>query len=77
MKTNILAPSDGGRKKCKFCEITLRADMSHCEDCGTCSELYDHHCGVVGVCICAANYKYFVLFLMYGGASIISIAVAF
>ena len=76
IRENVVAV-DGNGNKCRLCGITERADMNHCIDCGTCSELYDHHCGVIGVCICGKNYKYFVLFITYGGASIMAIATGF
>ena len=48
--------------------------MLHCHFCGTCSEYNDHHCGVIQVCVCGANYKYFVLFIYYGGAQLLLFA---
>ena len=54
--------------------MNRRKDMYHCEDCGTCCEMFDHHCGVFGVCICKANFKYFILFICHGGLSLIILA---
>lgn len=51
---------------CRYCDSMKRRDMYHCYSCGTCNEYHDHHCGVVNICICAANYKYFILFMLYG-----------
>lgn len=63
-------------QQCQTCSIRKTHDMRHCEYCGTCSELYDHHCGVFNVCICAKNFKYFILTLLYLGATLLSIASA-
>ena len=30
--------------------------------------MHDHHCDVVQVCVCAKNYKYFILFMFHAGA---------
>ena len=38
-----------------------RPDIQHCVYCRTCCELHSHHCDVVQVCICGANFKFFVL----------------
>lgn len=50
---------------CKKCKVMRRSDVYHCFQCGVCSELHDHHCDVIQVCICAKNYKYFILFVAY------------
>lgn len=50
--------------------------MYHCKICGVCSELHDHHCEVFGVCICANNFKYFFLFMFYGGLTVIAMGLS-
>ena len=49
--------------------------MYHCSDCGTCSEYHDHHCGVVLVCITAANFRFFILFIFYSAMMLVGIMV--
>jgi hypothetical protein len=48
------------KEYCKYCKVIKRPDMEHCDECDICVEGYDHHCGVVGVCIGDASFKYFV-----------------
>lgn len=38
-----------------------RNDIVHCPICNICSELNCHHNKILNVCICAKNYKYFIL----------------
>lgn len=47
--------------------------MEHCDECDICVEGYDHHCGVVGVCIGDTSFKYFVQFIIYSGLIFVSI----
>ena len=53
-----------------------RRDIRHCNECNTCSEFYDHHCGVVQVCICGANMKFFLLTIFYAAMIFASFAIA-
>ena len=42
--------------------------MTHCIDgCDVCVEGYDHHCGVIGICVGDFNFKYFLQMLFYAG----------
>lgn len=50
------------RDKCEICGVIKRPDIVHCSDCNVCIEGYDHHCGVVGVCVGDCNFKYFCMF---------------
>lgn len=56
---------------CSECEVVRRPDIVHCVDCHVCNDMHDHHCGVVQVCICARNYKYFVLFIFYSAMQLL------
>lgn len=60
-------------KYCKTCNLQtgliLRPPRtSHCNDCGLCVEVYDHHCPWLGTCIGKKNYKRFYLFLVLNWA---------
>ena len=74
VKESVLAPNHIPSSKCRYCNLSRRSDMYHCRHCGTCCEMIDHHCGVFGVCICAKNFKYFILFIFYGGLSLVAFA---
>lgn len=52
---------------CRICKIYTRNDIEHCDDCGTCCELFDHHCDILSVCISARTFKFFFLFFFYFG----------
>ena len=62
---------------CPKCNVVWRADMFHCSSCGCCCEFYDHHCDVIQICVCATNYKFFILFLMYGGMTCLAMLISF
>lgn len=57
-------------KYCETCRIWRNQRASHCLDCGYCMELWDHHCGVVGLCIARKNRRWFVLMLLSAAASL-------
>ena len=59
---------------CRHCNVIKRPDIFHCTDCDVCVEGYDHHCGVFEVCICDANFKFFSMFLGFGGLMCITMA---
>ena len=50
--------------------------MQHCDDCGTCCELYDHHCDMLNVCITSRNFKYFFLFFFYVGLQLLIVVIS-
>ena len=58
-KNKIIVSKELEKETCGFCDVIRRPDMYHCTDCDLCIEGFDHHCGVVGVCIGDPNMKYF------------------
>lgn len=54
---------------CAFCGTPKLPRMHHCKQCATCTARMSHHCAVLGVCIGAHNYKYFMLLLLYGAVA--------
>lgn len=68
LSTDVSLPADNNEtlaKNCKYCRATSRRDVYHCWQCKVCTELHDHHCDYLAVCVCAKNYKYFILTMAY------------
>jgi len=59
------------RKKCDFCGIDQWKGVIHCEVCKECIEGYDHHCGIVMVCIGKKNQRYFIQMICYAGMALL------
>lgn len=75
---SVIPPEDALIKQsktlyCQKCQVSRRSDIYHCPYCGVCNELHDHHCDVLQICICAKNYKYFILFMAYASLQCISV----
>ena len=53
--------TDGEGSLCSICNIfrPLTKNIHHCRECNVCIEGFDHHCGVLGVCIGSHNITHF------------------
>jgi len=54
---------------CSQCQTFKPPSSHHCRICNRCISRMDHHCPWMNNCIGAANFKHFILFLMYMWAS--------
>ena len=49
---------------CVYDEVLKSETSFHCQICGNCVELFDHHCPFINNCLGQNNHKYFLLFLL-------------
>lgn len=52
---------------CTTCQLMRPPRAFHCNECGCCIEIHDHHCPWVGTCVGYRNGRYFAYFLMCVG----------
>lgn len=62
--------SSGGARYCQKCGKGKPARSHHCRVCGRCVLRMDHHCPWINNCVGHANYKAFLLFLLYVSAAV-------
>lgn len=62
----VMRTIQGAVRYCEKCAIVKPDRAHHCSVCGTCVLKMDHHCPWVNNCVAFNNYKFFVLFLLYG-----------
>uniref|UniRef100_A0A1I7T4K3 Palmitoyltransferase n=2 Tax=Caenorhabditis tropicalis TaxID=1561998 RepID=A0A1I7T4K3_9PELO len=55
----------GRLKYCYECGHIKPDRARHCSSCGKCCIKYDHHCPWINMCVTHANYKYFLLYIIY------------
>eukprot|EP00040_Diaphanoeca_grandis_P016441 m.84806 g.84806 ORF g.84806 m.84806 type:complete len:372 (-) comp25804_c0_seq2:24-1139(-) len=60
-------------KWCYTCKIWRTPGVVHCSECGFCMQGYDHHCGVMGMCIAKRNVRFFTLMFLFGGMAAIAL----
>jgi len=56
----------GSVRYCEKCACIKPDRAHHCSVCGSCVLKMDHHCPWVNNCVAFNNYKFFILFLLYG-----------
>eukprot|EP00668_Euglena_longa_P000291 GGOE01000386.1.p1 GENE.GGOE01000386.1~~GGOE01000386.1.p1 ORF type:complete len:242 (-),score=48.16 GGOE01000386.1:152-877(-) len=59
----------GWSKYCKHCRLPKPSRSHHCHACNACILKMDHHCPWIGGCVGYHNHRYFILFIVYLGAS--------
>jgi hypothetical protein len=48
---------------CSYDEVMKTETSFHCNTCGRCVELFDHHCPFINNCLGYRNHRFFVLFI--------------
>eukprot|EP00759_Apiculatamorpha_spiralis_P045080 PhF_6_TR4188/c0_g1_i2/m.5632/K16675/ZDHHC9_14_18; palmitoyltransferase ZDHHC9/14/18 len=54
------------RRYCQTCKIVRPPQTSHCTQCDYCVRGFDHHCGVLGICVGERTWRYFTYFVLLG-----------
>lgn len=51
------------RRYCHTCHVVRPVRASHCPECDYCVHEFDHHCGVLGICVGERTWRYFTWFV--------------
>ena len=51
---------------CSKCHLPKPERCHHCSVCQCCHFRFDHHCPIIGNCVCLYNFKAFILMPLYG-----------
>ena len=52
------------RRYCHTCKIVRPPGASHCPACDYCVKGFDHHCGVLGICVGERTWRHFTWFII-------------
>ncbi|KAI6216483.1 Palmitoyltransferase [Aphelenchoides fujianensis] len=61
----------GRYRYCYQCSLLKPDRAHHCSSCGFCVVRFDHHCPYINKCVSHGNYKFFMLYIIYGCAFIL------
>ncbi|KAG8348196.1 putative DHHC palmitoyltransferase [Trypanosoma vivax] len=64
-----------GVRRCRFCHLYKFDNIHHCSTCGMCIHCMDHHCPWIGQCVGSGNHKYFLIFVGYFIAAVVTAVV--
>jgi hypothetical protein len=77
MDQQVAGNTPSSKMFCKACRVMRepgnRSRIHHCRRCSHCVAGFDHHCGVVGVCIGRDNRIYFLALLCWGAIGYIAL----
>ncbi|KAK4444091.1 Palmitoyltransferase PFA4 [Podospora aff. communis PSN243] len=67
------APAPSGTRWCKKCAAPKPPRAHHCRHCARCIPKMDHHCPWTGNCVSLQTFPYFLRFLVYTNAALLTL----